>query len=64
VACRARLGIRDGGGKVSSISVRELISLQTANFLPISSARSRMPGRPWCPLRPPAPRTSGSIPLP
>jgi hypothetical protein len=49
---------------VSSASVPESSSLQTASFPSTSWARSCIRGKPWCPGRPPSPRTFGSMAFP
>ena len=51
-------------GMLNSTSVPAPSSLQTANCAPICLARSRNPGKPQCPERPPCSRTFGSMPFP
>ena len=46
----------------NSISVPEFGWVRTDSLPPAISGRSRRPARPWCPARPPALRTAGSMP--
>jgi hypothetical protein len=47
----------------SSICAPESNSLRSISFAPTNWARSYMPGRPWCSVRPPALRNCPAIPV-